>query len=494
MILMNTTFNRIRTSLVAVCIMLSPAAFAATDSGAQTLVSDQAYSQDAEQLSEAQLAQMLAPIALYPDSLLTHILIASTYPLEVVQAHRWQQENSQLDSEQKMQQAEQQDWDPSVMALVAFPTVLEKLNEDLDWTQELGEAFLQDEETVLASIQTLRHQADEANSFDDMENMTITREEKQIIIEPARTEVVYVPYYDPRIVYGSWRWNAYPPVYWRYPSYVHYRPNRPIYWGPSVYINFNYFFGAVHWSSRRVVVINHHKTRYYRKPHKIAYSQGSHRWKHKPAHRRGVAYKAPRVSHKYDRARYNKSHKVAHSQKPGHKGKPAQLHNSKPSHIAKQQRVNKALKNNHNAKPSYSSRPSTKPNTRPSTKPSTRPSTRPSNTNKMHNGQQDKALRTANKSQPNRSNKAHQSQKATKQPSSRQATNRQVTNRQATSRPTVNKQQSSKHYNQTARVNNNRSAQNHSIKPQQRASNASHNNRGGSRSSSHHSSSKQRVK
>ncbi|MDO6613119.1 DUF3300 domain-containing protein [Shewanella sp. 1_MG-2023] len=481
MTLLSIPNKLLKAGLMSLCL-LSPAALAVDSQSNGN--NDAQFEQS--QLSEAQLAQMLAPIALYPDSLLTHILIAATYPLEIVQARRWEQQNSSLSSSQKMQQAEQQDWDPSVMALVAFPTVLEKLNEDLDWTQELGEAFLQDEETVLASIQTLRHQADEANSFDDMENMTITREEKQIIIEPARTEVVYVPYYDPRIVYGSWRWNAYPPVYWRYPSYVHYRPNRPIYWGPSVYINFNYFFGAVHWSSRRVVVINHHKTRYYRKPHKIAYSQGSHRWNHKPAHRRGVAYKAPRVSHKYDRARYNKSHKLAHSQKPGHKGKPAQLHNSKPSHIAKQQRVNKALKNNHNAKPSYSSRPSTKPSTRPSTKPS--------NTNKMHNGQQDKALRTANKSQPNRSNKAHQSQKATKQPSSRQATNRQVTNRQATSRPTVNKQQSSKHYNQTARVNNNRSAQNHSIKPQQRASNTSHNNRGGSRSSSHHSSSKQRVK
>ncbi|WP_241906447.1 DUF3300 domain-containing protein [Shewanella sp. 10N.286.51.B7] len=481
MTLLSIPNKLLKAGLMSLCL-LSPAALAVDSQSNGN--NDAQFEQS--QLSEAQLAQMLAPIALYPDSLLTHILIAATYPLEIVQARRWEQQNSSLSSSQKMQQAEQQDWDPSVTALVAFPTVLEKLNEDLDWTQELGEAFLQDEAIVLASVQALRQQADEANSFDDMENMTITREEKQIIIEPARTEVVYVPYYDPRIVYGSWRWNAYPPVYWRYPSYVHYRPNRPIYWGPSVYINFNYFFGAVHWSNRRVVVINHHKTRYYRKPHKIAYSQGSHRWKHKPAHRRGVAYKAPRVSHKYDRARYNNSHKLAHAQKPGHKGKPAQLHNSKPSHIAKQQRVNKALKNNHNAKPSYSSRPSTKP--------STRPSTRPSNTNKMHNGQHDKALRTANKSQPNRSNKANQSQKATKQPSSRQATNRQVTNRQATSRPTVNKQQSSKHYNQTARVNNNRSAQNHSIKPQQRASNTSHNNRGGSRSSSHHSSSKQRVK
>ncbi|MCL1068511.1 DUF3300 domain-containing protein [Shewanella olleyana] len=460
MTLLSIPNKLIKAGLFCLCL-LSPTATLAVDS-------NNASEYEQTQQSEAELAQMLAPIALYPDSLLTHILIASTYPLEVVQAHRWVKENASLDSEQKMQQAELQSWDPSVTALTAFPTVLEKLNEDLDWTQTLGEAFLQDEAVVLAGIQTLRQQADEADSFSDMDNMTVTRVEKQIIIEPAKPEVIYVPVYDTRVVYGHWRWNAYPPVYWRYPAYAHHRPHhRPIYWGPSVYINFNYFFGAVHWSHHRVVVVNHRNTRYYRKPHKIAYSNGSQRWKHKPAHRRGVAYKAPRVSHKYDRARYNKSHKLAHTQKPAHKGKSAQLHNSKPSHIAKQQRVNKALKNNHNAKPNYSAKPSTRANTRPSTKPSTKPSTRPSNTNKMHNGQHDKALRTANKSQPS---------------------NRQVTNRQATSRPTVNKQQSSKRYSQTARVSNNRSA-----KPQQRASNVSHNNRGGSHSSSDHSS-KQRVK
>ena len=336
--------------------LLSPSAVLAVDSN-----NDTQYEQT--QLSEAQLAQMLAPIALYPDSLLTHILIAATYPLEIVQARRWEQQNNDLDSEQKMQQAEQQSWDPSVTALVAFPTVLEKLNEDLNWTQELGEAFLQDETTVLASIQTLRQQADEADSFNDMDNMTVTRVEKQIIIEPAKPEVIYVPVYDPRVVYGHWRWHAYPPVYWHYPAYAYYRPHRPIYWGPSVYINFNYFFGAVHWSHHRVVVVNHRNTRYYRKPHKIAYSSGSQRWKHKPAHRRGVAYKAPKVSHRYDKQRYNKT-KLAHKpvnravHKPSHKSnvkpsaKPVNKHNGHYAKQTQQHRVNKALKENKSLKQS----------------------------------------------------------------------------------------------------------------------------------------------
>ncbi|GIU50655.1 DUF3300 domain-containing protein [Shewanella sp. KT0246] len=351
MIRLSIPTKLIKTGLITLCL-LSPTAALAVGSNTVERNSDAQYEQT--QPSEAQLAQMLAPIALYPDSLLTHILIAATYPLEIVQARRWEQQHNSLSSEQKMQQAELESWDPSVTALVAFPTVLEKLNEDLNWTQELGEAFLLDEAMVLASIQILRQQADEADSFNEMDNMTVTRVEKQIIIEPAQPEVIYVPVYDPRVVYGHWRWHAYPPVYWHYPAYAYYRPHRPIYWGPSVYINFNYFFGAVHWSHHRVVVVNHRNTRYYRKPHKIAYSTGSQRWKHKPAHRRGVAYKAPKVSHRYDKKRYNTAsiaHKPAHkaAHKSSHKPAIKPVNSKHKTNYAKQtqqSRVNKALKDN----------------------------------------------------------------------------------------------------------------------------------------------------
>ncbi|MGZ9898963.1 DUF3300 domain-containing protein [Shewanella gaetbuli] len=259
---------------------------------------EQNSQQQVESLSEAELAQALAPIALYPDSLLTHILIASTYPLEVVQAHRWSKKHDQLETQAKMDLAEKQSWDPSVIALTAFPTVLEKLSDDLEWTQNLGDAFLEDEETVLAMVQTLRHEADDANSLDDMENMKVTKVEKQIIIEPAQPEIVYVPYYDTRVVYGGWRWHAYPPVYW-YTRPV-YGFHRPIFWGPRVHISFNYFFGSVHWSHRRIVVINHRHSHYYKAPRKIAYSSGAQRWKHKPAHRHGVAYRNKAVSKRYN--------------------------------------------------------------------------------------------------------------------------------------------------------------------------------------------------
>ena len=254
-------------------------------------------------LSQAELEQMLAPIALYPDSLLSHILIASTYPLEVVQAQRWLEDHPKLSVDQVMSRTEDKDWDPSVKALMAFPNVLQKMSEDLDWTQRLGEAFLANEAQVMDSIQSLRQQADKANSLANMDNMAITRANNQIIIEPARREVVYVPYYDPRVVYGTWRWGvAYPPVYWEFGGYVGY-PYRPshsyFYWSPGIHISFNYFFSSFHWHSHRVVVVDHRHSHHYRPRERYSVSYGAQPWKHKPEHRRGVVYHNPVVKERY---------------------------------------------------------------------------------------------------------------------------------------------------------------------------------------------------
>ncbi|MDL3986673.1 DUF3300 domain-containing protein [Shewanella xiamenensis] len=254
-------------------------------------------------LSQAELEQMLAPIALYPDSLLSHILIASTYPLEVVQAQRWLEDHPKLSTDQVMSRTEDKDWDPSVKALMAFPNVLQKMSEDLDWTQRLGEAFLADEAQVMDGIQSLRQQADKANSLANMENMAVTRANNQIIIEPVRREVVYVPYYDPRVVYGTWRWGvAYPPVYWEFGGYVGY-PYRPshsyFYWSPGIHISFNYFFSSFHWHRHKVVVIDHHHSHHYRPRERYSVSHGAQPWKHKPEHRRGVVYHNPVVKERY---------------------------------------------------------------------------------------------------------------------------------------------------------------------------------------------------
>jgi len=238
------------------------------------------YDQQAP-FSEAELAQTLAPIALYPDSLLTHILIASTYPLEIVQANRWRTKNKHLNAEQAIEKTADKDWDPSVSALLAFPNLLARLSNDLDWTQKLGAAFLQDEAAVLVSIQSLRQQAAQANSLDDLDNMSVTHIDNQIIIESAHNGIIYVPYYDPRIIYGHWHWYSYPPVYWApSPYYVRLSHNH-FYWGSGVQISFNYYFSTFDWHKRNIIVVNHHNSHDYRHRRRIITSDGAHRWQHK---------------------------------------------------------------------------------------------------------------------------------------------------------------------------------------------------------------------
>lgn len=265
------------------------------------------YEYQQAQYSEAELAQILAPIALYPDSLLSHVVIASTYPLEVIEAFRWREENSHISAEQAVELAQQKGWDPSVAALVAFPSVLERLNEDLAWTQNLGNAFLEDEQLVLDVIQDLRQQAEHVDTLKNLRNMKVTKVHRQIVIEPVQQEVIYVPYYDTRVVYGNWRWHRYPPVYWQRPA--HYTSvsfgrgglgfSTGFYWNRGIHISFDYFFSAFNWRSRHLVVTHHHKTRSYRSHRRIATSHVAKRWQHQPSHRRGVAYRSAKSYAKY---------------------------------------------------------------------------------------------------------------------------------------------------------------------------------------------------
>lgn len=253
--------------------------------------------------NQAQLAQMLAPIALYPDSLLTHILIASTYPIEIVEANRWITANKNLSATKISSKLDDKDWEPSVKALVMFPDILERLSDDLSWTQQLGDAFLQSEENILESIQTLRYQAEKAGSLNKMENVEISREDKNIIIQPVKKEVIYVPYYDSRQVYGHWHWALYPPVYWDWGHRISFSSHRPFGWHSGIRISWNFFFSDFHWRNRHVVVINHKNTRHYRPKKQIVRSGYAKRWVHKPEHRKGVRYSNYKVSKRYNHNR-----------------------------------------------------------------------------------------------------------------------------------------------------------------------------------------------
>jgi len=253
-----------------------------------------------EAFSEEDLAQILAPIALYPDSVLSHILIAATYPLEVVQAERWVTRNPDLSPEDALDKTEDKQWDPSVKALVQFPELLERLSDNLEWTRNLGDAFLQDEERLLASIQTLRHQADNAGSFDDVEEMTVVHEDGNIIIQPIETEVIYIPYYDTRTAFGSWRWHDHPPTYWERNwrgrhNYYSIRHHNVFSWHPFDHLAASFLFGNFHWTNRHIVVNDYHflHNRSKHKSHRYGNFDKSYtkRWFHNSHHRRGVGYR-----------------------------------------------------------------------------------------------------------------------------------------------------------------------------------------------------------
>lgn len=256
------------------------------------------WAQD-DALSQAELDQMLAPVALYPDTVLTHVLIAATYPLEVVQAARWVKDNPALEAEAAVRAVENKDWDPSVKALVAFPQLLQRLSSDLDWTQQLGEAFLQDESQVMASIQGLRQRAYANGNLNNNEQVVVERERNVIVIEPTRKEIVYVPVYDTRVVYGDWWWPHHPPVYW-HTSGVYYR-NSPFYWGISVNVRPWFYFGIFDWHRHHVIVHHHYyhtPPRYYPKRHK--HYVDARRWHHNTEHRRGVHYRYDRLNREYN--------------------------------------------------------------------------------------------------------------------------------------------------------------------------------------------------
>jgi uncharacterized membrane protein YgcG len=170
-------------------------------------------------LKQEELEQLLAPIALYPDDLLTQILMASTYPLEVVQADRWAKQNKDVKGDALAKALEEQPWDPSVKSLVNFPQVLQMMSEQLDLTQKLGDAFLAQQKDVMATIQKLRKKAQEQGNLKTTNEQKVVVEQETIIIESPNPQVVYVPSYNPTVVYGAWAYPAYPPAPYYPPGY-----------------------------------------------------------------------------------------------------------------------------------------------------------------------------------------------------------------------------------------------------------------------------------
>ena len=191
-------------------------------------------------ISQETLDGLLAPIALYPDTLLAQVLMAATYPMDVVEAARWQREHSGLSGQALQDALDSFDWDPSVKSLVTVPQVLQYMNDSPRWMRDLGRAVMDDQPRVMASVQMLRQKAYATGMLVSNDKQTVTvdtdemQESEYITIAPASPQVVYVPVYDPYVVYGPWWWAS-----------------RPYYWGPPFGMTFTagYFWGPYYYPS-----------------------------------------------------------------------------------------------------------------------------------------------------------------------------------------------------------------------------------------------------
>ena len=213
------------------------------------------------------LDAMLAPIALYPDPLLSHVLMAATYPQEVEEAAAWLRGRPGLSGDDAVRSSEGWDWDPSVRSLLAFPLVLDTLAEHPRWTAEVGEAFLVQRDDVMDAIQQLRRRAYAAGTLRSNETVRVVDAGYAITIEPVAAQTVYVPYYDPRVAYGTWWWPTRPPMHWpRWSGYYQPAPRDAfVVWGPGIHISSGFFFGSFAWARREVRVIDVHPYYYPRR-------------------------------------------------------------------------------------------------------------------------------------------------------------------------------------------------------------------------------------
>jgi len=214
----------------------APKPAAAQTSAAPTSAAPQ--TPDQPPLKQEELEQLLAPIALYPDPLITQVLMASTYPLEIVQADRWVKAHKDLKDAALTTALEKETWDASVKSLVNFPTVLAMMSEKLDLTMKLGDAFIAQQADVMSTIQRLRAKAKATGNLESNDKQVITVQAPPppsttvvvqqttpppteiIVIQPANPQVVYVPTYSPTVVYGAWPYPAYPPAPYYPPGYV----------------------------------------------------------------------------------------------------------------------------------------------------------------------------------------------------------------------------------------------------------------------------------
>ncbi len=223
---------------------------------------------DTQKFTQEQLDQAMAPIALYPDALLSQMLMASTYPDEVAKAVTWSKNNdNKIKGDDAVKAVQDKKWNPSVSSLVAFPQVLDMMGKKSDWVKTVGDAFLAQPDTVMDTIQTLRKKAKEEGNLKSSKEQTVKETKKEetttIIIQETSPQTVYIPVYNPTYVYGSWWYGGYYPFYY-YPHY--YRPLPGVYYGfargvvvgAALWGGFNWYHRDVNINVNRFNSINVH--------------------------------------------------------------------------------------------------------------------------------------------------------------------------------------------------------------------------------------------
>ena len=254
-------------------------------------------SQQSANLSQPQLQSLVSPIALYPDSLLSQMLMAATYPLEVAEAANWLRSNQHLVGTQLQDALKPQTWDNSVKSLTSFPDALYMLGNKLDWTQKLGDAYLAQPKDLMQAVQTLRAKAKQAGNLQSNQQVQVSTEQSNIIIVPANPQVIYVPTYNPTMVYGAWAYPAYPP----YPAY------NPA-WGLMAF-GAGMAVGAAlwstpHWGRGSITINNNNFNNFNRNYNSIGNQASEHlgsssNWNYNPAHRNGVPYSNSALNSRY---------------------------------------------------------------------------------------------------------------------------------------------------------------------------------------------------
>ena len=280
--------------------MVAPSVTAQQPPQAPTTPSASAPEQ-ASKLTGDQLESLVAPIALYPDPLLAQVLVASTYPLDVVQAQQWLAKNSSLKGDALVKAAEQQSWDPSVQALVSIPEALKVLNENIKWTVDLGDAFLAQQSEVMDAVQRLRAKAKDSGKLASNEQQTVeakvVEQKTVVVIEPASTEVVYVPSYSPTVIWGP-LYYPYPPLY--YPPYY---GGAWIGFGVGIAVGIGIAGGwgwGCGWGGNNTININNNNNYVNHRNNQNGTNRtGNSNWQHNAKQRGGAPYKDRATASKY---------------------------------------------------------------------------------------------------------------------------------------------------------------------------------------------------